>query len=80
MLKNFKEKAPEPQHLLHVGNNLYWLRISMPFALDHINIWLIEEADGWVVIDTGPNTSKAKEQVNQSLALFVLMVTLIILA
>ena len=26
------------------------------------NIWLIEEADGWVVIDTGPNTSKAKEQ------------------
>jgi len=62
MLKNFKEKAPEPQHLLHVGNNLYWLRISMPFALDHINIWLIEEADGWVVIDTGPNTSKAKEQ------------------
>ena len=34
----------------------------MPFALDHINIWLIEEADGWVVIDTGPNTSKAKEQ------------------
>ena len=62
MLNYYIDKAPEFQQLHHVCEDLYWLRISMPFALDHINIWLIEETDGWVVIDTGPNTSAAKEQ------------------
>ena len=25
----------------------------MPIALDHINIYLLEDNDGWVLIDTG---------------------------
>ena len=25
----------------------------MPMALDHINIWLLEDGDGWTVVDTG---------------------------
>lgn len=27
--------------------------MPLPFALDHINLWLIEEGDGWAVVDTG---------------------------
>ncbi|MTJ80456.1 MAG: MBL fold metallo-hydrolase [Telmatospirillum sp.] len=27
--------------------------MPLPFALDHINLWLIEDGDGWVVVDTG---------------------------
>ena len=32
---------------------LYGVRLALPFALDHVNIWLAEERDGWTVIDTG---------------------------
>jgi glyoxylase-like metal-dependent hydrolase (beta-lactamase superfamily II) len=27
--------------------------MPLPFKLDHINLWLIEEDDGWTVVDTG---------------------------
>ena len=32
---------------------IHWLRMPLPFKLDHINLWLLEDGDGWVVIDTG---------------------------
>lgn len=32
---------------------LHGVRFALPFALDHVNIWLVEEADGWTVVDTG---------------------------
>jgi glyoxylase-like metal-dependent hydrolase (beta-lactamase superfamily II) len=36
-----------------IGNGIHWLRMPLPFALDHINLWLIEHGDGWALIDTG---------------------------
>ena len=27
--------------------------MPLPFALDHINLWLLEDGDGWTVVDTG---------------------------
>jgi len=34
---------------------LQWLRFSLPFDLNHINLWLLEGADGWTIIDSGFN-------------------------
>ncbi|MCS6997366.1 MAG: MBL fold metallo-hydrolase [Casimicrobiaceae bacterium] len=47
---------PEPPSLgqaLEVAPGLHWLRMPLPFALDHINLWLIDEGDGYALIDTG---------------------------
>lgn len=30
-----------------------WLRMPLPFALDHVNVWLIEDGDAWTLVDTG---------------------------
>jgi glyoxylase-like metal-dependent hydrolase (beta-lactamase superfamily II) len=30
-----------------------WLRMPLPFALDHINLWLVAEGDCWAAVDTG---------------------------
>ena len=30
-----------------------WLRMPLPMALDHINLYLLEDADGWWIVDTG---------------------------
>ena len=48
---------PEPGEVIAVLPNLLWARLPLPFRLDHINVWLLEEQDGWTVIDTGCATS-----------------------
>lgn len=30
-----------------------WLRLPLPYALNHVNVWLLDEGDGWTAIDTG---------------------------
>ncbi|HSB95122.1 MAG TPA: MBL fold metallo-hydrolase, partial [Spongiibacteraceae bacterium] len=37
-----------------------WLRMPMPFRLDHINIYLLRTARGWMIVDTGLNTDTTK--------------------
>src|SRR2546430_7729213 len=34
-----------------------WLRMGLPFALDHINLWLLEDGPGWTIVDTGYSTA-----------------------
>ena len=53
--------APEPGHTLTVAPGILWLRMPLPFALDHINLWLIEEGDGWTIVDTGLASNKSRE-------------------
>ncbi|MDH5749152.1 MAG: MBL fold metallo-hydrolase, partial [Rhodospirillales bacterium] len=36
-----------------VAPGVYWLRMPLPFKLDHINLWLLEDEGGWTIIDTG---------------------------
>lgn len=44
---------PQPGHRLEVAPGVYWLRFPLPFALDHINLWLLADGDGWTLVDTG---------------------------
>jgi glyoxylase-like metal-dependent hydrolase (beta-lactamase superfamily II) len=57
----YGDTMPDPGAVLEVAPGIYWLRMGLPFALDHINLWLLkDEADdsgeaqaGWTVIDCG---------------------------
>ncbi|MEM1140599.1 MAG: MBL fold metallo-hydrolase [Pseudomonadota bacterium] len=51
----FGREAPAPGAVQEVSPGIYWLRIDLPFALDHINVWLLRDGNGFVVIDTGLN-------------------------
>jgi len=48
----FPEK-PAPGTLQAVAPGVFWLRMALPFQLDHINLWLIEDGAGWCLVDTG---------------------------
>jgi hypothetical protein len=39
--------VPEPGDIKNVAPGIYWLRMPLPFQLNHINLWLVEEKDGW---------------------------------
>ena len=45
--------APAPGTVRAVAPGVHWLRMALPFALDHINLWLLEDGEGWTMVDTG---------------------------
>ena len=44
---------PPPGETLAIAPGVRWLRMPLPFALDHINLWLLEDGDGWMIVDAG---------------------------
>ncbi len=53
----FGETLPEPGRKLEVAPGVYWIRKPLPFALNHINLWLLrdrfQDREGWTAIDCG---------------------------
>ncbi len=54
-------QAPQPAASQLVAPGVYWLRLTLPFPLDHINIWLLEENNGWTVVDCGLGNDATRE-------------------
>ena len=44
---------PAPGTVSEIAPGILWLRLALPFLLDHVNIYLIADDDGWSLIDTG---------------------------
>lgn len=38
---------------VELGPGLFGMRLALPFALDHVNVWLLAGHEGWTIIDTG---------------------------
>jgi len=57
-------KIPEIGATIEIANGMHWLRMPLPFSLNHINLWLLEDctgnSDGWTVVDTGLGDDKSK--------------------
>jgi len=53
---------PEPGTVQKVAPGILWLRMPLPFDLDHINLYLLEDGDdSYALIDTGIGTSRVEE-------------------
>jgi glyoxylase-like metal-dependent hydrolase (beta-lactamase superfamily II) len=46
-------EPPAPGTTIEVAPGVQWLRMPLPFQLNHINLWLVEDGAGWAVVDTG---------------------------
>ena len=44
---------PAPGEVIPIAPGVGWLRMPLPFALDHINLWLVEDGSGWTQVDCG---------------------------
>jgi glyoxylase-like metal-dependent hydrolase (beta-lactamase superfamily II) len=47
------QHVPAPGTTITVAPGLKWLRMPLPLALDHINLYLIANGDGWMIVDCG---------------------------
>jgi glyoxylase-like metal-dependent hydrolase (beta-lactamase superfamily II) len=52
---------PEPGQAIEVAHGVLWMRLPLPMALDHVNVFALDDGNGWTVIDTGLNTRKSRE-------------------
>ncbi len=64
------QQAPSPPMLQQVAPGVHWLRMPLPFALDHINLWLLEDGDALVAVDTGYGLDEVKAHWAHVLAQF----------
>lgn len=53
-------EAPQPGSVSAVAEGIYWLRMPLPFALEHINLWLLADRSGWTLVDCGYATSRVR--------------------
>ncbi|MGA0541341.1 MBL fold metallo-hydrolase [Neotabrizicola sp. VNH66] len=54
----FPEPPPEGG-ATEVAPGLLWLRLPLPMALDHVNVYALEEPEGWTLIDTGMHSRRS---------------------
>ncbi len=53
-------QAPAPGATLEIAPGLHWLRLPLPFRLNHVNVYLIEGERGWTILDAGVDTPEAR--------------------
>lgn len=51
-------EAPAPGSAVEVAPGVLWIRMPMPFALSHINLWAVRDGKGWAGVDAGLQTSE----------------------
>src|SRR6185437_3478853 len=59
------ETLPERGTTVEVAPGVLWARMGLPFALDHINVWLLadenENGPGWSIVDCGIDDAATRE-------------------
>lgn len=55
------DTPPAAGDTFEVAPGVRWLRMPLPFALNHINLWLLKDGDGWAIVDTGFALDVVKE-------------------
>jgi glyoxylase-like metal-dependent hydrolase (beta-lactamase superfamily II) len=55
----FPEVPAEGEATL-IAPGILWMRLPLPMALDHVNIYALEDAEGWTLIDTGLSNEETK--------------------
>ncbi|MFT5743877.1 MAG: glyoxylase-like metal-dependent hydrolase (beta-lactamase superfamily II), partial [Paracoccaceae bacterium] len=51
---------PAEGQATQVAQGVLWMRLPLPMALDHVNVYALDDGDGWAVIDTGFASNRSR--------------------
>ncbi len=54
------DTAPATGEAVELAPHILWMRLPLPMALDHVNIYALDDGDGWTLVDTGMSSRKTK--------------------
>jgi glyoxylase-like metal-dependent hydrolase (beta-lactamase superfamily II) len=46
--------------MIEIAAGVHWLRLPLPMKLDHVNIYVLDDGDGWTLIDTGMKSRRVQ--------------------
>ena len=46
-------EPPAEGEAVQVAEGVLWMRLPLPMRLDHVNVYALDDGDGWTVVDTG---------------------------
>ena len=53
--------APPPEgEATEVAPGVLWCRLPLPMALNHVNVYALDDGDGWTIVDTGFASRKSR--------------------
>lgn len=52
------ETPPAEGEAIEIADGVLWIRLPLPLALDHVNVYALRHDDGWVIVDTGFHTRR----------------------
>ena len=55
------DTKPDIGASIEIAAGVHWLRMPLPFSLQHINLWLLADGNGWTIVDTGLGFDASKE-------------------
>lgn len=55
------ENPPGEGEAIEVGEGALWMRLPLPMALDHVNVFALRDDDGWTIVDTGFDTRRTRK-------------------
>lgn len=53
-------EAPTESQAVKIAPGILWLRLPLPLALDHVNVYALDDGDGWTIVDTGMDSKRTK--------------------
>ena len=51
---------PAEGEAAEVSEGVLWVRLPLPMALDHVNVYALRDPDGWTLVDTGLDTKRTR--------------------
>src|SRR6056297_2090002 len=52
---------PAEGEAIEVAPGVLWMRLPLPMKLDHVNVYALDDGDGWTVVDTGFASRRGRE-------------------
>ena len=62
------QEPPAPGAAVEVAEGILWLRLPLPMALDHVNVYALDDGDDWTIVDTGLDAPRVREAWNVALS------------
>jgi glyoxylase-like metal-dependent hydrolase (beta-lactamase superfamily II) len=54
------ETPPAEGEAVTLAPGILWMRLPLPMKLDHVNVYALDDGDGWTVVDTGFDSRRAR--------------------
>ncbi|WP_306116848.1 MULTISPECIES: MBL fold metallo-hydrolase [unclassified Roseovarius] len=53
------DAPPEEGVAIEIADGVLWLRLPLPMALDHVNVYALDDRDSWSIVDTGIHSRRS---------------------